>query len=109
MTVTCKFKFAATIRACGWPSISLAAPVAFVDREEVDIPPPSEAETRAAALSFARKRRLGPFASEPPDQRTREKQLAALVRAGHDFDAARALVDAANVEEAETWASGAEI
>ena len=96
-------------RGYGARRVAQALHHAGVDREEVDIPPPSEAETRAAALSFARKRRLGPFASEPPDQRTREKQLAALVRAGHDFDAARALIDAANVEEAETWASGAEI
>ena len=39
--------------------------------------------------------------------RRREKQLAALVRAGHDFDTARALIDAANEQEAEEWASDA--
>ena len=45
---------------------------------------------------------------EPPDPKAREKQLAALVRAGHDFDAARAMVDAASEDEAERWAFGAD-
>ena len=53
------------------------------------------AEERAAdaAIRFARRRRIGPFASEKPDLRTREKFLAAMVRAGHGFDIARKVVD----------------
>jgi regulatory protein len=53
------------------------------------------AEDRAAdaAIRFARRRRIGPFASERADPRTREKSLAAMVRAGHGFDLARRLVD----------------
>jgi regulatory protein len=48
-----------------------------------------------AALRFARRRRIGPFASEYPDRQAREKALAAMIRAGHGFDLARTVVDAA--------------
>jgi regulatory protein len=47
-----------------------------------------------AAIRFARRRRIGPFAAERPDRKGREKALAAMIRAGHGFDLARALVDA---------------
>jgi regulatory protein len=46
-----------------------------------------------AALRFARRRRIGPFAVTIPDRKEREKALAAMVRAGHGFDLARAVVD----------------
>lgn len=54
------------------------------------------AEERAAdaALRFAARRRIGPFAPEPHDPVQREKALAAMIRAGHDFALARAIVDA---------------
>lgn len=68
---------------------------------------PGEAELREAALTYARRRRFGPFAAARPDPSVREKQLAAMVRAGHGFDAARALVDAGSVAEAEQWAGEA--
>ncbi|HSG34733.1 MAG TPA: RecX family transcriptional regulator, partial [Sphingomonadaceae bacterium] len=51
-------------------------------------------EHRKAALIMARKRGFGPFAAEPPDRERREKQIAAMLRAGHSFASARALVDA---------------
>ena len=54
------------------------------------------AEERAtdAALRFAARRRIGPYAPQPLDPAAREKALAAMVRAGHDFALARAIVDA---------------
>lgn len=48
-----------------------------------------------AALDFARRRRIGPYASECPDRAGRERALAALVRAGHGFDVARQIIDSA--------------
>lgn len=95
-------------RGYGARRVAQALHHAGVDSEELALTPPSEAEGRQAALAFARRRRLGPFGAERPDDRTREKQLAALVRAGHDFAAARALVDAASEDEAEEWASNAD-
>jgi len=45
-----------------------------------------------AALRFAERRAIGPFAAERPDRERREKALGALLRAGHPPDLARRLV-----------------
>jgi regulatory protein len=68
----------------------------------------SEGAARRAALALARKRRLGPFGAERPDRALREKQLAALLRAGHPMDSARILVDARDMAAAEDWAAAGE-
>lgn len=73
-------------------------------RESVAV---GEHEARAAALHLARKRRFGPFCVRPLEQREREKQLAAMLRAGHGFETARAVLDAASENEAEAWVSEA--
>jgi regulatory protein len=51
----------------------------------------AESESVAAALRFARRRRLGPFAAAAADRVRREKWIAAMVRAGHSFALARAI------------------
>jgi regulatory protein len=38
----------------------------------------------------------------------REKQIAAMLRAGHPLDSARQIVDAANTAQAEEWAAEAD-
>jgi regulatory protein len=71
---------------------------------------PSEAERREAAAAYARRRRLGPFAragAAAPDPRAREKQLAALLRAGHDSGHARQVLAAATPEEVAEWVNEA--
>jgi regulatory protein len=70
-------------------------------REEVR---PGEAEQRRAALAMARKRGFGPFSAALPDRPVREKQLAAMLRAGHRLDSARELVNAASQDAAQEWA-----
>jgi regulatory protein len=56
----------------------------------------ADQEALTAALRFAERRRLGPFAAAPyRDPKEREKALAAMVRAGHGFDLARAIVNLA--------------
>jgi len=53
----------------------------------------ADAEAVSAALRFAKRRRIGPFAeAAPADPRQREKALAAMIRAGHGFGVARAIV-----------------
>lgn len=42
-----------------------------------------------AALRFAERRRIGPFASVETDPRSREKAISAMVRAGHPFQLAK--------------------
>ena len=48
----------------------------------------------AAALRFAERKRIGPFATAAPDRAGRERALAALLRAGHPPDLARRLAHA---------------
>lgn len=48
----------------------------------------------AAALAFARRRRLGPYGPPPPDRAARDRQIAQLLRAGHPPGLARAIVEA---------------
>jgi regulatory protein len=54
--------------------------------------PATEAEATASAMAFARRKRIGPFAREAADRPQREKQLAAMLRAGHSLALARAIV-----------------
>ncbi|WP_240500154.1 RecX family transcriptional regulator [Sphingomonas montana] len=49
----------------------------------------------AAALAFARRKRIGPFATGPTDPDVRRKALAAMMRAGHDYGLARRMIDCA--------------
>lgn len=63
----------------------------------------SESEARNAALVMARKRGFGPFGPERPDPARREKQIAAMLRAGHSLDTVRKLIDAADQAEALEW------
>ncbi len=46
----------------------------------------------AAALRFAERRRIGPFAAHETDRPAREKAIAAMLRAGHPLPIARRLV-----------------
>lgn len=65
----------------------------------------SARERREAALVLARKRRFGPFGRDGAshDPATRQKQVTAMLRAGHPLASARAMVDARTIEEAESW------
>ena len=47
-----------------------------------------------AAIRFARRRRIGPFRIKPPVEGRREKDLAALARAGFDYGTAMKVADA---------------
>lgn len=82
-----------------------AAGIAEEVRAEVA---PDAAAGRRAALTLARKRRLGPFGAGAADRAAREKQIAAMLRAGHPLDSAREMVNAASVEAAEAWAAVSE-
>lgn len=64
----------------------------------------NEAERRRAALVMARKRRFGPFGlAATTDRALREKQVAAMLRAGHPLDHARAVVNADSERALEEW------
>lgn len=67
-----------------------------------------EGEQRLAIFTMARKKRFGPFGEreEQPQSRhkQREKQIAALLRAGHSFDMVRTILDMESADAAENWA-----
>lgn len=94
-------------RGYGARRVSQALGAAGIDGEVRDRVRAGEGDLRRAALALARKRRFGPFAVEPPDRLLREKQLAAMLRAGHALDSARELVNAVSIEAAEDWAAQA--
>lgn len=54
--------------------------------------PVVEANVEASAVAYARKKRIGPFARDPVDRPKQEKQIAAMVRAGHSLEVARRFV-----------------
>ena len=70
---------------------------------------PGEYEARSAILRLARRRRFGPFGApsgaldREAAAKRHEKQLAALIRAGHNFEMARRVLDARTEEELEEW------
>jgi regulatory protein len=47
----------------------------------------------AAALRFAERKRIGPYAQAEAERSAREKALAAMLRAGHPLDLARTIVN----------------
>jgi regulatory protein len=69
---------------------------------------PGELAAREALLVLARRRRFGPFTAGPIDKVLREKQIAAMLRAGHPLDSVRQMVDAKSTAEAERWVAEAE-
>lgn len=59
----------------------------------------SDAQKWESAERFARRKRIGPYATEPASEEQRRKQFAAFLRAGHDFEMARRFVNASPGEE----------
>jgi regulatory protein len=70
---------------------------------------PGEAAGRRAAALMARRRRLGPFADTPDKgdplaaRKAREKAVAAMLRAGHQYEHARFILAAASSAAIEAW------
>lgn len=53
----------------------------------------AETESVAAALAYAKRRRLGPFSAHPDNPDHLRKALAAMLRAGHAYLTARRILD----------------
>lgn len=69
---------------------------ARIEDDDVEAVAPAIADRAVeAALAFARRRRIGPYGDGSGDRTVREKQLGAMIRAGHGFDLARRIVAAA--------------
>ncbi|WP_338068062.1 regulatory protein RecX [Croceicoccus ponticola] len=95
-------------RGYGIRRVAQALDAAGVDAE--DRVAVREGALREAALRLAERRRFGPFGADgapPADRSVRDKQVAAMLRAGHALDTARRLIEAANAEEAREWVAAA--
>ena len=83
-----------TARGYGARRVQQALVVAGIDEEEgAEARNFAEEEAVDAALRFARRRSLGPYAARKPEPKERERALAAMIRAGHGFAIARAILD----------------
>ncbi len=82
-----------TRRGYGGGRVALALRMAGIDEADAAA---ARAETDPqaldAAIRFAERRRLGPFASAPADRPARNKALAAMLRAGHSLELAHLLL-----------------
>lgn len=80
---------ALTRRGYGTRRIGQALATAGIDRETAAALAHDDDAALAAAESFARRRRIGPFAGADADEATQRRWFAAMVRAGHSFELAR--------------------
>lgn len=76
-------------RGYGGRRVGVALSLAGIDRALAAELAPDAEVARAAAETYARRRRFGPFAKEPPTDDALRRQFAAMVRAGHDYELSR--------------------
>ena len=86
-------------RGLGARRVAGAFREAGIDESDADSVAPAIADRAVeSALAFARRKRIGPYGSGDGDghgdRKLHEKQLAAMLRAGHRFDLARRIVAA---------------
>jgi regulatory protein len=104
-----------TARGYGARRVEQALWAAGVEEEVRGESAPGEADCRRAAILLAKKRRFGPFGTAPdPEEardethKRREKQVAAMLRAGHDYAHVAFILDAENEGEVDEWLAEAE-
>ncbi|MEM6474830.1 MAG: RecX family transcriptional regulator [Pseudomonadota bacterium] len=104
-----------TSRGYGKRRVEQALWAAGVDEKVRADNAPGKAEGRRAAILLARKRGFGLFGRKidpesPVDEQraAKEKQIAAMLRAGHDFDAVRFIINASATSEIDEWLAEAE-
>ena len=82
-------------RGYGERRVGQALRAAGIDEADAE---PAQAEARdgswVAALRFAERKRLGPYAAESPGREARQKAIGAMLRAGHAIDHVRRILNA---------------
>lgn len=82
-------------RGLGARRVAGAFREAGIDEGDAESVAPAIADRAVeSALAFARRKRIGPYGTGDGDRKLHEKQLAAMLRAGHRFDLARKIVAA---------------
>ncbi|MEE4201697.1 regulatory protein RecX [Erythrobacter sp.] len=108
-----------TARGYGARRVEQALWAAGVEDEVRSDNAPGEAECRRAAILLAKKRRFGPFGAEADTRgeagadraeahKRRGKQVAAMLRAGHQYAHAAFILDAAHTNDIDAWLEEAE-
>lgn len=102
-------------RGYGARRVEQALWAAGVDEEIRADTAPGEAARRRAAVLMAQKRRIGPFGPEPEGdaadedadrlelRKAREKAVAAMLRAGHDYEHVRFILDCTGMAAIAQW------
>lgn len=91
---------AMTRRGLGARRVGEALRYAGVDSEDTEALAPALARDAAAsAIAFARRKRIGPYGSDSPDRAMQEKQLGAMLRAGHPLSLSRTIIRMAPGED----------
>jgi regulatory protein len=99
-------------RGYGARRVSDALYAAGIDEHIREDVAPNELKKREAVQTLARKRKFGPYYirkedEEELDPKRREKQIAAMLRAGHGFDMVRTVMNARDEEAVEQWVAEA--
>jgi len=105
-----------TARGFGSRRVEQALWAAGVEEQTRADNKPSEAASRRAAMLLARKRRFGPYSRDTGDteqdgtalHKRREKQIAAMLRAGHIYEHVQFILEASDPEAIEEWVIEAE-
>lgn len=84
-------------RGYGARRIDAALRAAGVARD--DVAPGDDDRAYEAALNFARRKRIGPFAVAIPDLAASRRAFAAMLRAGHAPDLVRKVLDLRNSDD----------
>ena len=89
-------------RGLGARRVSQALWIAGIEDDDARAAAPIvEDNVTASALEFARRKRIGPYAREAAERPLQERQVAAMVRAGHAPNLARAIVRMTPGDDAE--------
>jgi regulatory protein len=84
-------------RGYGGRRIGVALQVAGIDRElAAEVMPDDDAAVRAAEV-YAKRKRIGVYGDGSVDPKLRQRQIAAMLRAGHSFDLAKRFINAITI------------
>ncbi len=90
-------------RGLGARRVAGAFREAGIDEGDAESVAPAIADRAVeSALAFARRKRIGPYGKGEGDRKLHDKQLAAMMRAGHKFDLARRIVSAPPSDDPES-------
>ena len=96
----------APARAISWRLAAKGVAPEAIDPALAGLAEESADPERAAALAYARRRRLGPYRPAVDRAARRERDLAALDRRGFDLEVARRVIDAEDPARLEAEAEG---